>query len=202
MFSKAIYASIFVSTLVLQGHAHAGVTPALGVSGTFARSDVQRPSTATPCGTTPLTDIDTSTAAPVNPDGSVDLTATNFNAGADGSRSFTATISADGTTKNMVAAQVTTNGDAAPTNVGSQPLVVQIPPGTTCTGGKDKKRCIVSLQSTSGFGNCVAIIQSGAGGAAGNSTAAAAGNSTAAAATGNNTAAGVDNVSPSRMRPH
>ena len=50
-FSKSYIAAATVFLgLGVQAHAHAGVQPALGVNGAFARSNVQRPSTAKPCG--------------------------------------------------------------------------------------------------------------------------------------------------------
>ncbi|KAF8524636.1 hypothetical protein BU17DRAFT_24800, partial [Hysterangium stoloniferum] len=153
------YAFLVVCGLVLQGYAHSGVFPALGVNGTLSRSDVQRPSTKKPCGKIPLTDIDTSTAVPADDQGSVDLTATNFNLKADGSLSFSAEVNSDGTGKTFTAANVTKNGDAAPTTLGSQPLVVQLPAGTKCTGGKAQNLCVLSLKTTSGFGNCVVVSQ-------------------------------------------
>ena len=53
-------------------------SPALGVKGTPKRSDVQRPSTAKPCGTiNPATTIDTSTAVAAGADGSVTFQVVN-----------------------------------------------------------------------------------------------------------------------------
>ena len=64
----------------LQVHGHAAVAPALGVKGDPVRNDVQRPSNAKPCGSVDIaSNIDTSTAVAVN-GGSVQLTATDFNA--------------------------------------------------------------------------------------------------------------------------
>lgn len=79
MLSKSFLVSAVVLALGLQANAHAGMTPALGVSGTFARSDVQRPSTAKPCGTAALTAVDTSTPVNAAADGTVAMTITNFN---------------------------------------------------------------------------------------------------------------------------
>jgi hypothetical protein len=65
--------------LAIQVHAHAGVIPALGVTGTFARSNVQRPSTASPCGTINIAQsIDTSTAVAAS-GGKAAFTGQNFN---------------------------------------------------------------------------------------------------------------------------
>lgn len=76
---KISLVSFLVSCLALHAHAHAAIAPALGVQGTPVRADVQRPSTAEPCGSIPISDINTSTAAPLNADGSADFTVTNFN---------------------------------------------------------------------------------------------------------------------------
>lgn len=82
MFSKLLTSSALVLAVSLQAHAHAAVAPALGVSGTPVRADVQRPSTAQPCGTgvNIASDIDSSTAVTAAADGSFDATAIDFNA--------------------------------------------------------------------------------------------------------------------------
>ncbi|TBU30091.1 hypothetical protein BD311DRAFT_240077 [Dichomitus squalens] len=188
-FSKSFIATAALClSLSLQAHAHAAIAPALDVKGTPARNDVQRPSTAKPCGNAALTGIDTSTAVTAAANGSFAATITNFNAGVDGSRQVTATINADGTGKNFVNAEVLQNGDKNPTSTGSQQLVVQIPAGTTCSGGASKSKCLVSFTTAGGFGNCVVVDQAaGAATGAGNNaagTGAAAGNSTATAAAG------------------
>jgi hypothetical protein len=79
MFSKTFFVSAVILAMGLQVNAHAGVTPALGVKGTITRSDVQRPSTAKPCGSAALTDIDTSTPVAAAADGTMTMTITNFN---------------------------------------------------------------------------------------------------------------------------
>ena len=64
--------------LALQAQGHTLITPALG--GGTARADVQRPSTAAPCGKIdPTTALDTSTAVPAT-NGQFQVTATDFNA--------------------------------------------------------------------------------------------------------------------------
>ncbi|TBU44191.1 hypothetical protein BD309DRAFT_1018731 [Dichomitus squalens] len=159
-FSKSFIATAALClSLSLQAHAHAAIAPALDVKGTPVRNDVQRPSTAKPCGNAALTGIDTSTAVTAAANGSFAATITNFNAGVDGSRQETATINADGTGKNFVNAEVLQNGDKNPTSTGSQQLVVQIPAGTTCSGGASKSKCLVSFITTGGFGNCVVVEQ-------------------------------------------
>ena len=65
--------------LALQAQGHAIITPALG--GGTARSDVQRPSAAAPCGKNVdiASLIATSQAVPIT-NGEIDATITNFNA--------------------------------------------------------------------------------------------------------------------------
>ncbi|KAH9899177.1 hypothetical protein C8Q73DRAFT_743232 [Cubamyces lactineus] len=189
MFSKSVVA---VATVLLgfslQAHAHAGVTPALGVTGTFARSNVQRPSQAKPCGTIDIAqNIDSSTAITAAANGTFAATITNFNAGVDGSRQVTAQIDPTGTGNSFTAATVLQNGDKNPTSTGSQQLVVEMPAGTTCSGGATGDKCLVSFVTAGGFGNC-AVVQS---------TAAAGGNATAGTAgtAGTGTAAGTGTTS-------
>ena len=82
MFSKSLAATVSLLAYVLSANAHTGITPALGISGTFTKSDSQRvASTNAPCGNADVASaIDSSTAVPVNADGTFDVTATNFNA--------------------------------------------------------------------------------------------------------------------------
>jgi len=188
MLSKAFLVSFVILGLGLQVSAHAGVTPALGVNGQLTRNDVQKPTAAKPCGNTPLTNIDTSTPVTAAADGTVKMTATSFDSGTDGSREITAVkVDSSGTGQQFKAAPanaIITNGDASPTQAGSQAITMQMPAGTTCSGGKSKNLCMVALQTKGGFGNCVVVQQ---GGAAGNSTAdatSAGGNSTVTPAGG------------------
>jgi len=183
MFSKILTSSALVLALALQVHAHAAVSPALGVSGTPVRADVQRPSDAEPCGTIDIASaLDSSTAVTASADGTVDATALDFNAGTDGSREFTAKVDPTGTGKSFVAMTITTNGLEDPTTVGSQPLVASLPAGTKCTGGTAKNKCLLQFVSTAGFGNCVAVTQ-------GASTAAATADTTTTAGAADDTAA-------------
>jgi len=174
MLSKSFLVSAVVLALGLQVNAHAGVTPALGVTGTFARSNVQRPSTAKPCGNAALTAIDTSTPVNAAADGTMTMTIKNFDGGKDGSRAIKSlTIDSTGTGKSFKAAAasaVTKNGDAAPPSAGSQQITVKMPAGTKCTGGKSGNLCLMSMTTDGGFGNCVVVKQGGA--VAGNSTSA------------------------------
>ncbi|KAI0701397.1 hypothetical protein BC835DRAFT_246703 [Cytidiella melzeri] len=211
MLSKLFVASAFLLGLTAQVSAHALITPALGVTGAGARSDVQRPSTSTPCGTVNIAQtINTSQAAQLSAQGTVAATITNFNAwvlrgcfrcalslslvfyssGVDGSRDITnVQVDPTGTGKSFVAATMVVNGIQNPTDVTSQPLTVQLPANTQCIGGTGKNTCLLSFTTAGGFGNCIAVQQGAAAATAsvaGNATAAA-GNATAAA--GNTTVA-------------
>jgi len=180
-------ASLFLA-LAAQTSAHAIPNPALGVKGTPARSDVQRPSTAKPCGNIdPATTLDTSTATPVAADGSVTLQVQNFNAGADGSTSVAVSVDATGKGTSFVAGTVTTNGNPAPKAVESDKVVFTLPAGTKCTGGTAGNLCLVSVKTTAGFGACTVVSQGAA--AAGAGTAAAGTAAAGTAATGAGTAA-------------
>ncbi|KAI0066887.1 hypothetical protein BV25DRAFT_1912238 [Artomyces pyxidatus] len=187
MFSKTFLSSIACLALASSVHAHAAFFPQLGVQGVPVRSDVQRPSTATPCGTTNIAStLDTTTPVAAAANGSFAYTAVNFNAGKDGSRQVkTVKVDPTGTGKNFVAATMLVNGDLAPTSTGQQPILGQLPAGTKCTGGKSKNLCLVSFTSAGGFGNCGVVSQGGAAAAAGGddaSASASASNSTESAA--------------------
>ncbi|EKM58028.1 uncharacterized protein PHACADRAFT_251987 [Phanerochaete carnosa HHB-10118-sp] len=82
MFSKLyLVAALLLGAISLRANAHTGITPALGVSGQFARSDVQRPSTANECGNVNVANtINTSTPVQAAANGTFTVTATNFNA--------------------------------------------------------------------------------------------------------------------------
>jgi len=177
MFFRTFIVSAVILVMGLQASGHAIVTPALGVKGNGTRNDVQRPSTAKPCGKASLTAIDTSTPAIAAADGTAQMTITDFNGGVDGSREIkSTTIDETGTGKSFKAAPANTvakNGDKAPSKAGSQQLTIKLPAGTKCTGGKNKDLCLMSLTTDGGFGNCVVIQQGGAETtAAGNSNAA------------------------------
>lgn len=178
MFSMTFFAAAVIFALGLQVNAHAGVAPALGVQGKLTRKDVQRPSTAKPCGKIALTNIDTSTPVIAAADGTMTINVTNFNGGKDGSREIkTLRIDATGTGKSFQAAPasaITKNGVAAPSSTGTEQLTVVMPAGTTCAGGKTKDLCLMSFTTDAGFGNCVVAQQATAAGATG----AAADNST------------------------
>ncbi|KAJ3544542.1 hypothetical protein NM688_g5728 [Phlebia brevispora] len=195
MFSKFAVVIPFILGLVLQVSAHAIISPALGVTGTPVRNDVQRPTTQAPCGNVNIAQaIGTTTPINAAADGTFTTNVTNFNGGQDGSRQVTAKVdaSATGTGTSFVPATVTKNGDLAPTDVGSQEIDVQLPAGTQCTGGTNKNLCLVSFTTAGNFGNCV-LVQQGdtTTGAAGISSVAASPAITASAtANGTTTTAG------------
>ncbi|KAJ6543593.1 hypothetical protein DFH09DRAFT_1390810 [Mycena vulgaris] len=182
---KSVFAyAALVLALAAQSSAHAIPSPALGVKGAPARSDVQRPSTAKPCGTIdPATTLDTSTAVAAAADGSVSLNVVNFNAGADGSTSVSVQVDASGKGTAFVAGTVTTNGNPAPKAVETDKVVFTLPAGTKCAGGAAGNLCLVSVKTTAGFGACMVVSQgaaSAAGGAVAATTAVAAGGAVAA----------------------
>jgi len=148
--------------LALQAQGHAIITPALG--GGASRDDVQRPSASSPCGAHVdiVGKVGFSQVVQVK-NGQIPVTATNFNTGVDGSRQIvTALIDPTGTGNNFQAASVSTNGDNNPTNVGSQPIVVNVPDALKARTG----RMLISLTTAGGFGNCVVIESDGGASAA------------------------------------
>ncbi|KAJ6618928.1 hypothetical protein B0H10DRAFT_1913187 [Mycena sp. CBHHK59/15] len=169
--------------------AHGGVSPALGVTGTFTKADVQRVVAGSDCGSTNVAaTIDSSTAVPADPTtGSFSVTGNSFDPGSDGSLSVTALVDTTGTGKSFTGTvDVTTNGNAVQTaSTSTQPIVAALPAGTKCTGGAAGNLCLVAFKTTAGFQNCVVVSQgaaSNAAAAAGTAAAAAAGAAGAAAA--------------------
>jgi phage gp45-like len=80
MFSKSFIVPIFLLALTSTVDAHALITPALGVKGNGARSDVQRPSGASLCGNVNiLQNLDTSTPIQAAADGTFLPSITDFN---------------------------------------------------------------------------------------------------------------------------
>ncbi|KAF7290640.1 hypothetical protein MIND_01304300 [Mycena indigotica] len=144
--------------------AHAISIPALGIQGTGQRSDVQRPSNANPCGKINIAkNLDSSPAVAAAADGSVTIKMKAFNPGADGSLQVAVRVNADGKGKNFVAGTVTKNGNPKPKVGDVDTVVFKLPPGTKCTGGAKKNRCLVSVKSTRGFGSCAVVTQGGKG---------------------------------------
>ncbi|KAI0267558.1 hypothetical protein BGY98DRAFT_1023564 [Russula aff. rugulosa BPL654] len=161
MLSKSFIAFIFLLASISSANAHAGVTPALGVQGQFIRNDVQRPSTSSPCGNVNIAQtLDSSTPVPAGVNGDFSTNITDFNPGADGSRSIKEVqVDASGTGKNFVPAKMVVNGNPNPTTVATEQLSVQLPAGIKCAGGAGNNLCLASFTTTAGFGNCVVVSQ-------------------------------------------
>lgn len=195
MFSK-VFATVSVLLAVsVQISAHNIITPALGVTGTAVRADVQRPSTASPCGTVDVAStIDTSTPVVADATGTFTTNSTDFNAGTDGARAVTAKVDPTGTGTNFnTDVTITQNGNPDPTTVGTDQITASLPAGTVCSGGANADSCLVQFVTPAGFGNCVVVTQA----AGSNATAAAAStNATTAATTAANatTAATTDST--------
>ncbi|KAG6848408.1 hypothetical protein H0H93_000456, partial [Arthromyces matolae] len=185
--NNTITTAVIALVFAVQAHAHAAVSPVLGVAGTPVRGDVKRPLTLgfikKPCGlgVNIAANLDTSTPVVAQPDGTFNVTVTNFNLGIDGSRKMSLLVDPTGTGKNMVAGTISTNGDPAPGDLSSEVLAASLPAGMTCTGGASGNLCLASFKSTFGFGNCVVIQQSPS--TASNSTAATTAATTSAAGT-------------------
>ena len=80
IFSKTSIATVALCLgLSIQAHAHAAISPALGIKGAPTRSDIQRPTTAKPCGNANLAAIDTSADVTASANGTFSATITNFN---------------------------------------------------------------------------------------------------------------------------
>ncbi|KAN0125544.1 hypothetical protein V8E52_000751 [Russula decolorans] len=161
MLSKSFTASILLLALTSSVTAQCAISPALGVTGTPGTSDVQHPSESAPCGSIPIgQNIDSATTIPANENGLFEPTITNFNTGVNGSRSIqSARVDASGTGASFAACQIVTNGDADPSSQGTQQLGVKLPDGIKCAGGTNKDRCLVSIITDGGDGNCVVVTQ-------------------------------------------
>ncbi|KAJ7917992.1 hypothetical protein B0H13DRAFT_1450180, partial [Mycena leptocephala] len=139
---------------------HISRSIALGVKGTPQRSDVQRPSTAKPCGSIAIAaNLDTSTAIPAAADGTVTMNVQNcarpyYFPGGDGSTSVSVQVDQTGAGTKFAAGTVKTNGNPNPTKIETDKVVFSLPAGTKCTGGKAKNLCLVSVKTTAGFGAC------------------------------------------------
>ncbi|KAG6856945.1 hypothetical protein H0H87_011931 [Tephrocybe sp. NHM501043] len=184
MFFKVLNVALVAITFSTQVYAHAVISPVLGVDGTAKRADVERPSTAKPCGATNIAaNIDSTTPIVAAADGSFIATVTNFNAGRDGSRQVSLTVDAAGTGKNFVAGKVTKNGVLAPTSTGSEKITASLPAGTKCTGGASGNLCLASFKTAGGFGNCVVVQQAASSTSAASATSSVVAASTATTAT-------------------
>lgn len=197
MFSKVFSTVSVLLAVSAQISAHNIITPALGVTGTAVRADVQRPSTASPCGTVDVAStIDTSTPVVADATGTFITNSTDFNAGTDGARAVTAKVDPTGTGTNFnTDVTITQNGNPDPTTVGTDQITASLPAGTVCSGGANADSCLVQFVTPAGFGNCVVVTQA----AGSNATAAAtsattAAGTTAANATDSTTAATASNA--------
>ncbi|KAJ7660276.1 hypothetical protein DFH06DRAFT_1089592 [Mycena polygramma] len=186
MFSQLLATVSLVLAISSQVHAHGGVQPFLGVTGTLAKSDISRLNAASPCGANidVASSLDSATAVAAAADGTFAVTGVTFDTGSDGSESVKANVDATGAgTDFTTPVTITTNGDPAPATTSvTSPIQATLPSGTVCTGGAAKNLCVVQFVTSAGFANCVAVSQGAA-------TGAAAGNSTATAATGANSTA-------------
>jgi len=168
--SKLFALAALASSLVMNVSGHFLIAATQADADSLARSDVTKGST-TKC-------TSTLGGAATIANGVVSLVGKNFNGGGDGSTFITAGLSTTGATGKFSPVTVTTNGDKAPTAVGSVPLAVDLG-GADCSAGQ----CVLAMASTANFGNCVALAASGSGAAAGTTTAAADTTTTAAADT-------------------
>ncbi|KAI1784549.1 hypothetical protein LXA43DRAFT_1066673 [Ganoderma leucocontextum] len=157
-FKSFIAAAIVFLSVSLEASAHAAISPVLGVSGTPVRSDVQRPTNARPCGRTNVADtFETSDTITMDADNTFNATITNFNKGVDGSREIvSALVDVTGTGEQFdQTATVQENGTRNPKDLGSEQLTIALP--QACSGGQDENKCLVSLKTAGGFGNCVVV---------------------------------------------
>ena len=81
MFSKSFIAPIILLALTSSVNAHAAVSPALAVNGAPVRNDVQRPSSAEPCGNVNIAqNLDSSTPVQALANGTFSPSIADFNA--------------------------------------------------------------------------------------------------------------------------
>ena len=60
---------------------------------------------------------------------------------------------------------ILTDAPKEPTTAGgTDQLTIKLPDGIKCVGGSDKNRCLASLVTTAGYGNCVVVTQTGTNG--------------------------------------
>jgi len=194
MFAKSLSAAVvLVLSLSLQACGHTLIEPAIGVTGAGARSDVQQPSTATPCGASVnvANALKSSTAVKASGD-AFTVSAQNFNGGQDGSQEITSALvdtTATGTSFKGTAT-ITKNGVLAPATTSTVQIQGTLPSGTKCTGGPDGASCLVSFKTAGGFGNCVLISQgsgSSSGSGAGSDTSSSVATSSATKTTSTST---------------
>jgi hypothetical protein len=79
LFKSILLSGAILAFSTLEVSAHAAINPALGVKGTAARNDVQRPSNNKPCGNAALTGIGSSTPVTADATGAFSVSIQNFN---------------------------------------------------------------------------------------------------------------------------
>ncbi|KAF8504834.1 hypothetical protein F5888DRAFT_792560 [Russula emetica] len=163
MLSKSFTASILLLALTSSVNAQCVFSPPFGGSGNPAASDVQQPSSDTPCGKTSISqNIDTSSAVNADADGQFTISAINFASGEEGSRLIqTGKVDPSGAGDNFQDIQIITNGNNDPSSEATQQLTLKLPSGIKCVGGNEKNRCLASFVTPKGYGNCVVVIQPG-----------------------------------------
>jgi hypothetical protein len=158
MFAKICASSLLVSALCLQVTAHALISPGLGFPANPTRSNVQRPSSKNPCGNIDIaSQISTSTPVIADANGEFQANVTSFNGGKDGSREVTAKVDPTGQGKNFQTIQVITNGNGDPASAGTEKITAKLPEGIQC----ENNDCLVQVETTAGFGNCIVVKQQG-----------------------------------------
>jgi len=187
MFAKICASSLLVSALCLQVTAHALISPGLGFPANPTRSNVQRPSNKNPCGNIGdiASQITTSTPVIADANGEFQADVTSFNGGKDGSRDVTAKVDPTGQGKNFQTIQVITNGNGNPASAGTEKITAKLPDGIQCANND----CLVQVETTAGFGNCIVVKQQGGNGNVPVRTSAA-GDSTTGDSTPSNSTAG------------
>ncbi|CAG7850001.1 SubName: Full=Uncharacterized protein {ECO:0000313/EMBL:CCA72587.1} [Serendipita indica DSM 11827] len=87
---------------------------------------------------------------------SISLTYQQVNGGADGGGALTAALDTTGTGNNFKAMTVTKNFKDGGSN-SANPITIQLPAGTTCTGGSNKSTCLIKVVNPNKFGSCFAV---------------------------------------------
>ncbi|KAJ7762065.1 hypothetical protein DFH07DRAFT_883478, partial [Mycena maculata] len=175
MFSMLSTVVIVALSMTASVSAHCGVSPALGVTGTFTKADVQRVVAGSDCGSTNVAaTIDSSTAVAADATGAFTVTANSFDPGSDGSSLMTALVDATGTGKSFASnVTITQNGNAVQSaSASTQQIKAALPAGTKCAGGAAGNLCVVAFKTSAGFQNCVVVSQGAAAAATGAAAAA------------------------------
>ncbi|KAJ7310908.1 hypothetical protein DFH08DRAFT_718412 [Mycena albidolilacea] len=130
MFSIILTSVAVLLSLALHASAHTMPLPGLGITGFPVCNNTQCLSITKPCGNIIASNLNKAAAIPVEVDGrTVMLNVTNFNPGADGSRSVSILVDPTSTGKNFIAAKVTKNGDPTSKTNGSDKVKLLLPAG-------------------------------------------------------------------------